>query len=142
MHIILCCHLKGMFIHWPNFVCQMAQTRFLLHLSAVKFSHLNIPGILMDSWNRQWKKCYSLTFQVSKYLVMVSHLVKFMSHQWLYNQCQKNKSSSLSGKIFMGKFLEIISGWSQIQSEVVEDKTVHLTMLSLFWCYMLTIKTN
>jgi len=63
---------------------------------------------------------------------MVSHLVKFMSHQWLYNQCQKNKSSSLSGKIFMGKFLEIISGWSQIQSEVVEDKTVHLTMLSLF----------
>ena len=24
----------------------------------------------------------------------------------------------------MGKFLEIISGWSQIQSEIVEDKAV------------------
>jgi len=55
---------------------------------------------------------------------MVIHLLKFMSRQWLYNQCQKSKSCSFSGKIFMGKFLEIISGWSQIQSEIVEDKAV------------------
>jgi len=73
---------------------------------------------------------------------MVIRLVKFMSHQWLYNQCRKSKSSSFSGKIFMGKFLEIISGWSQIQSEIMEDKTVHLNTQSLFWCYMLNSKTS
>jgi hypothetical protein len=73
---------------------------------------------------------------------MVIHLVKFMSHQWLFNQFQKNKSSSFSGKILMGKFLEIISGWSQIQSEIMEDKTVYLNMQSLFWCYMLISNTS
>jgi hypothetical protein len=42
----------------------------------------------------------------------------------------------------MGKFLEIICEWSKIQSEILEDKTCHVNMQSLFWCCTLISNSN